>query len=212
MTYSFTEGPDRLVPTLAVEDSGVTASNFTIASGYSSLEGGEDVLRIYGSEVGNSTANFFDNGKYLSFSVTIPAGTVVNLASLSLDYYSTFPGVYSNARVYSSIHGYGQSAPGISDLTIGTLGKASSGPSEVWTTSSFDFSSPQGSGVMATDFNGLTDTTVTFYIPWIDNGENTNFTDIDDLRLTFTVVPEASAASIGILGAGLLVLRRRRGV
>jgi hypothetical protein len=151
--------------------------------------------------------------QYVSFSVTIAAGTVVNLTSLSLIYTTTFPAdQLSNARVFSNIDGYDD----IANDTIGVLGKVANTPTGGPYNSTISLSNPQGNSQRGTnvtngEFNNLTNRTITFYMPWIDNETGTNYTDVDDVTLTFDVVPEPTAAALGAVGLLLLLRVRRNG-
>jgi len=210
ITYEFTGG--SLAPTLSGVPAGVTASNFGVGTLnlFDNL-GGADSLRFFATDVGGSSSTALGAAnQYVQFSVTIAAGTVVNFTSLSLDYTSTVPVAnLSNTRVFSSIDAFNQ----IAEDTIGVLGKAanaSQGPIN----SSLSLSSPEGNtsrGVNVTngEFTALTNTTITFYMPWIDNETAIFHTDVDNIQLTFDVVPEPSTMLLGAIGL-VPFLRRKR--
>jgi len=211
ITYEFTGG--SFAPTLSGVPAGVTASNFGVGTlNLFDNGGGPDSLRFFATDVGNASGTAFTNNQYVQFSVTIAAGTIVNFTSLSLDYTSTVPlANLSNSRVFSSIDAFNQ----VVEDTIGVLGKAanaSQGPIN----SSLSLSSPEGNagrGVNVTngEFTALTNTTITFYMPWIDNESATVYTDVDNIQLTFDVVPEPSSMLLGAIGL-LPFLRRTRKV
>lgn len=211
ITYEFTGG--SLAPTVVGLPAGVTASNFGVGTlNLFDNGGGPDSLRFFATDVGGASGAAFTNNQYVQFSVTIAAGTVVNFTSLSLDYISTVPVAnISNSRVFSSIDGFDV----IADDTIGTLGKASNG-TQGPATSSLSLATPEGNtarGINVTngEFTALTNTTVTFYMPWIDNETGANYTDVDNIRLTFDVVPEPSSMLLGAIGL-LPLLRRKRNI
>jgi len=211
ITYEFTA--DSLDPTTVGLGSGVTANPFVIGSGFNLNDNGglPDSIRFNGTDTEAGSATAFTNNRYVSFSVTIAAGTVVNLTSLSLKYDSTIAsGSISSARVFSSIDGFDN----IANDTIGSLGKGTASPQAG--TSTISLSNPLGnsgvgSSVANTDFMGLTNTTVTFYLPWIDNETGNFFTDVDDITLTFDIVPEPSSMLLGAIGL-LPLLRRKRNI
>jgi hypothetical protein len=212
LTYAFTA--DSLAAELVGAGAGVTASDFVIGSGFNLNDNGSgpDSIRFFATDVGTGSATAFTNNQFVSFSLTIAAGTVVNLSSLSLSYTSTVAlANISNARVFSSIDGFDN----IVDDTIGTLGKGANTATGGPFTSSISLSLPQsntarGSNVTNGEFTGLTNTTVTFYLPWIDNETGTTFTDVDDIVLTFDIVPEPSTFALGGLGLVVLLRRKRR--
>jgi hypothetical protein len=212
ITYEFTAG--SLAPTSVGVPGGVTASDFVIQNGFTLTDNGVDPnsIRFFATDVGGSSSAAFPANQYVQFSVTIAAGTIVNLTSLSLNYTSTVPVAnLSNSRVYSTIDGREQ----IVEDTIGTLGKAANG-SQGPANSTMSLSAPEGNagrGVNVTngEFTALTNTTVTFFMPWIDNETGTNYTDVHDITLTFDVVPEPSSMLLGALGL-LPFLRRTRKV
>lgn len=211
ITYEFTA--DSLNPTTVGLGSGVTANPFVIGSGFNLNDNGglADSIRFNGTDTEAGSGSAFTNNRYVSFSVTIAAGTVVNLTSLSLKYDSSIAaGAISNARVFSSIDGFDN----IANDTIGTLGKGTASPQAG--TSTISLSNPSGNGSVGSnvangDFTGLTDTTVTFYLPWIDNETGNLFTDVDDITLTFDIVPEPSSVLLGAIGL-LPLLRRKRNI
>lgn len=209
ITYEFTGG--SLTPTLSGVPAGVTASNFGVGTlNLFDNGGGPDSLRFFATDVGAASGTAFTNNQYVQFSVTIAAGTTINFTSLSLDYTSTVPVAnLSNSRVFSSIDAFNQ----IAEDTIGVLGKSANGPAGP-VNSSLSLSAPEGNtarGINVTngEFTALTNTTITFYMPWIDNESATYYTDVDNIQLTFDVVPEPSSMLLGALGLVPLLRRKR---
>ncbi|MBX3742693.1 MAG: hypothetical protein KF712_17040 [Akkermansiaceae bacterium] len=191
--FAFTEG--SLSPVLTDLPAGVTVSDLNIGGGLD-LSGNPDALRFEGGDTQNLTGTALADGKYLSFSITIAAGTAINLVSLTADYNSTVVAAsYSNARVYSSIDGYDD----VTADTIGIIGKTQNASSSG--TNVLSFTNPAsnttvGGNITAGDFVNLTDRTVTFYFPWVDTGGAAAYTDLDNLTLNFT---DATAPAAGAL-------------
>ncbi|MBK1832121.1 PEP-CTERM sorting domain-containing protein [Verrucomicrobiaceae bacterium R5-34] len=192
---------------------GVTVSDFSVGN-YGDLtdNGASDNLRLSGDDnTDNSTGAAFTNGNFLSFSVTVADGYTMDLNTLSIDTQVTNAFQYSNARIYTSIQGFDD----VVDDTIAQIGVSSGGGFQALTTNIIDFNGDSylGSNISDADFNGLTDTTVTFYIPWVDNsGSDTRYSDVDNVSLdaTVTVIPEPSSAMLLGLGGLALVLRRKK--
>lgn len=207
--YQFTA--DSLVNT-AASTTGLTVSTFSLGS-YGDLtdNGGSDNLRLSGNDATESgTGTAFTNGNFLSFTVTVAAGYTMDLNTLSIDTQVTNAFQYSNARIFTSIDGF----DAIVDDTVVQIGKNSGGGAQPLTTNTINFNggSYSGSNISDADFDGLADTTVTFYIPWVDNsGSATRFSDVDNVVLdaTVTTIPEPSTALLGSI-ALLGMLRRRR--
>lgn len=185
--YEFTGG--SMAPTLTDIPAGVVPGNFVIGSGFGSLfdQGGSpDSLRITGTDgPPTGTPGSYTANTVLSFSLTIPADRTLDLETLTLRYKGTSVNNRSNARVYSNIRGH---ADATAD-TIGLVGRASGGTDANFVTSTVQLRTPSGNGanIQATDFRGLTNRTVTFEIPWMDdNSTASQFIDIDDVTLTFS--------------------------
>lgn len=207
VVYEFTGG--SLAPTVSGLPAGVTASNFSIGD-FAAGTLQSDALRLTGADVtetttgGSITAN-----TVLSFSLTIPSGATLDLASITYDY--TFSGIDNRsiwARTYTSI------PPGnAANDTIGKFGKTSGDPvSATDVTVSLDDpeSNPfRGSNVNNGDFTGLTDQTITFYMPMFKSGTVVDAEYIQFDNVTLNVIPEPSTALLGALGM-LALLRRRR--
>lgn len=206
VVYEFTGG--SLAPTVSGLPAGVTASNFSIGS-FDSGTLQSDALRLTGADIGtNSTGTSRNNNTVLSFSLTIPSNVTLDLTSLTFDYTSS--GVDSTfifARTFSNLIDNGS----VVDDTIGLFGKASGDPTSATgvTISLVDPSSNTlvGSNVTASAFTGLTDQTVTFSMPMIENGDDAGFIQFDNI--TLNVIPEPSTALLGGLGV-LFLLRRSR--
>ena len=180
-----------MAPTISGLPAGVTASNFSIGTftlaALSDNGGSGNSLRLSRGDVGTSSATALA-GPVLSFTLTIPAGTTLNLTSLALDF--TSGGVtgaeYINARVFSSIDGYDD----LNADTIGTLGRvangADSGTMSVSLTTP-DSNPTNGANSNNGDFDSLTNRTVTFYLPFIRDAATTatDYVDIDNITLSF---------------------------
>ena len=181
-----------MAPTVSGLPAGVTASNFAIGTyTFTSLSdngGSGNSLRLSRGDVGTSSGTALA-GPFLSFSLTIPAGTTLNLTSLALDF--TSGGVtgaeYINARVFSSIDGYDD----LTGDTIGTLGRVANGADSG--TMSLSLATPasnptRGTNVNNGDFDSLTSRTVTFYLPFIRDSQTTatDYVDIDNITLSFS--------------------------
>lgn len=178
------------IPVLVDAPAGLTVSNLAIGAGMGNLfdnGGGSDSLRISGDDVGGSSVTAMSTGAHLSFSVTVPAGVTVHLTSLRLDYQAVNAVSYSNARVFSTIDGFDN----VTADTIGVLGRSAAGSDAAVVHGVISLTTPEanpsrGANVTNGEFDGLTGTTVTFYLPWIDGATTSaSFADIDDLELTF---------------------------
>ncbi len=191
--YEFTGG--SMSPTLTGLPAGVTASNFSIGTfSFAALSdngGSGNSLRLSRGDLGTSSTAALA-GPCLSFSLTIPAGTSLNLTSLALDFTSGGVTVaeYMNARVFSSIKGYGNATAD----TIGTLGRMANGADSGNMTISLanpDSNPTNGANSNNGDFNSLTNRTVTFYLPFIRDSQTTatDYVDIDNITLSFTSGP-----------------------
>ncbi len=188
--YEFTGG--SMAPTVSGLPAGVSASNFSLGTytfaALSDNGGSGNSLRLSRGDVGTSSTTALA-GPCLSFSLTIPAGTTLNLTSLAFDF--TSGGVtgteYINARVFSSIDGYDD----LTGDTIGTLGRVASGADSGTMSVSLatpDSNPTNGANSKNGDFDSLTNRTVTFYLPFIRDSQTTatDYVDIDDITLTFT--------------------------
>jgi len=188
--YEFTSG--SMAPTVTGLPAGVTVSNFSIGTfslaALSDNGGSGNSLRLSRGDLGTSSTAALA-GPCLSFSLTIQAGTSLDLTSLALDY--TSGGVtgaeYMNTRVFSSIRGYGNATAD----TIGTLGRMANGADSGTMTISLstpDSNPTNGSNANNGDFNSLTNRTVTFYLPFIRDSQttSTDYVDIDNITLSFT--------------------------
>ena len=207
VVYEFTDG--SLAPTVSGLPAGVTASDFSIGN-FPTTALQSDALRLTRADIGtNSTATSLANDTVLSFSLTIPSDVTLDLISLTFDYTSSgIDSAFVYARTYSSIHGHGA----VVDDTIGLFGKATADPVSA-TGVTIDLADPtgnllRGSNVNAGDFDGLTDQTVTFYMPMIrSGGDNSDYIQFDNV--TLNLIPEPSTALL-VGGFGLLALLRRR--
>lgn len=185
---------------------GVTVSDINIINGGS---GGIQIGNTDQSDPNNASMKFggTENAK-LSFTITIPAGTTVNLTQLDF-----------NEGFDSTKNGSGADAFWKWDLAL-TAGSASPNTG----------ADSQSSGrIITTNFpsvalsglTGLTDTSVTFTLS-MDNGTSTSYTSgnandrrqfFDDITLTGEVVtniPEPASLATGLLGLTLIAARRRR--
>jgi hypothetical protein len=120
---------------------------------------------------------------------------------------------YSFSRVYSS-------AQGTDDLTndrIGLVGRNSTGSDASIETDTVNLDNPaantdNGGNDSAADYNLTGLTSITFFLPWIDDsGVNTRYTDLHEVRINgVAVVPTPAALPAGAALLGLLAVRRRR--
>lgn len=206
-TFTNTGGVPSLVPTLSPEAiaAGITVSNFMTGSGAGNPtdEGASNALRITGLDTPSiNTGAALGLNAYYSFTVTIPNDKVVTLTSLSMDltgtnlFYDNTSANGHNARVYSSLDGF-DDVTGDTLARIGFIGAGNPVVNAV----------PFGGG-----FATLSGTSVTFYMPFIDNsGTATRYLTLDNLVINGTIaVPEPDMAWLGVFGAATLVLRRRR--
>lgn len=180
-----------MAPTVTDLPAGVTAGNFVIGVGFGDLfdqNGSLDSLRITGTDgPPTGTPASYTANTVLRFSLTIPADRALDLETLTLRYKGTSVNNRSNARVYSNIRGH---ADATAD-TIGLVGRSSTGtdPNFVISTVQLRTPSSNGANIKANDFRALTNRTVIFDIPWMDdNSTALQFIDLDDVTLTFTEV------------------------
>lgn len=194
-----------LAPTLGslASANGITVSNLSTGSLANLFDNGaQDHMRISGDD--NTEANTGDalaNSAYLSFTVTIPGSVSIDLVSLAADLEVTNAYHYSDAAVFSSVDGFDSVAAD----TIGSIGLGSNGDlgPVVHTLNLVDPNDHDngtnpgaGANVTAGDFDDLNDTSITFYIPWIDNSNSdTRYTDLDNLTLSAALVPSSAASS-----------------
>ncbi len=199
--YEFTAG--SLAPTLTDVPAGVTASNFVIGSGFGSMfdnGGSPDSLRLSGNDNAKTgTAAAFTANSYFSFSITIPAGTTVSLASLGLDYQAMNAVANANSRIFSSLKGYANATGD----TVGVLGRRSGGTDSVFVSDLISLSKPRtpspgnymvGGNIADGDFTNLSGgtagRTITFYMPFIPNATAaTAWVDLDNIVLTLEPNP-----------------------
>lgn len=211
VNYQFTGG--SMTPTVTGLPEGVTASNFSLGAltfaNLSDNGGSGNSLRISQNDLaGNSTATALTTTN-LTFSLTIPVGVTLNLTSLTYDFTSggLAGAEYINARLFSSIDG----TDDLAGDTIGVIGRitngADSGTGVSISLATPDSNATNGANSNNGDFSSLTNTTVTFSMPFIRTAATTtDYVDIDNITLNF--VPEPSSALMG--GLGLLALLRRR--
>lgn len=211
VAYQFTSG--SLTPTVSGLPAGVTASNFSLGTTLTFADlsdngGSGNSLRISSNDlISNSTTAALAD-RNLSFSLTIPVGVTLDLISLTYDFTSggLSGSEYINARVFSNIDG----TDDIVGDTIGLIGRiangANSGTGVLISLATPDSNASNGANSNNGDFDSLTNTTVTFSMPFIRSAATTDYVDIDNITLTF--IPEPSIALLG--GLGLLALLRRR--
>lgn len=192
-TFEFTD--NSLAPTLEsfATANGISVSDLTVSNVGDPFDGDatQDFLRISGDD----TTEIFSGSavsaaQWLTFSVTIPDTVVIDLTELSVDLEIAGSDPYTLARVYSSIDGFdditgdtivqfglnavGTWGPGTQTMDLATLTPANLGANNTGA----------GSNVQIGDFRGLTDTTITFWLPWVDNTVlTTNFADLDNLTI-----------------------------
>ena len=205
--YEFTGG--SMAPSVSSLPAGVTASNFSIGTytfaALSDNGGSGNSLRLSRGDVGTSSGTALA-GPCLSFSLTIPAGTTLNLTSLALDFASggVTGAEYINARVFSNIDG----ADDLTADTIGTLGRVANGADSG--TMSISLTAPDsnptnGANSNNGDFDSLTNRTVTFYLPFIRDSQTTatDYVDIDNITLGFSGVSPPAQEISGFTAAAI---------
>lgn len=191
--YEFTGG--SMAPTVTGLPAGVSASDFSLGTltfaALSDNGGNGHSLRLSRGDVVTSSATALA-GPVLSFTLSIPAGVVLDLDSLALDFSSggITGAEYLNARVFSSVKG---SANPTAD-TIGTVGRVANGANSGSMSVSLavpDSNPTNGSNSNNGDHDGLTNRTVTFFLPFIRDGQTTatDYLDIDNITLAFQVAP-----------------------
>lgn len=208
-TFTFTDvgGVPSLVPTLDPDAiaAGITVSNFMVGSGAGNPtdEGASNALRITGLDTpAATTPAALGVNAYYSFTLTVPNDKMVTLSSLSMSltgtnlFYDNTSANGHNARVYSSIGGFDD----VTGDTLARIGFVGTGNPAVNTVT------------LGGAFASLYGTSVTFYMPFIDNsGTATRYLTLDNLAINGTIaVPEPDVAWVGLFGASALVLRRRR--
>ena len=224
-TFEFTGG--SMTPTLGTfaTDNGITVSDlnapYDLTDGDADLEGVKtaDNIAIQGADTSFSgSTNAIAAMDYLTFSVTIPSTVTVNLDLMSadiagVDIFTSGSVAGHVSRIYSSIQGTDDT---LGD-TIGRFGYQSSGdnPFENQSQGLTDLTGNinLGGNVSEIDFQNLSDVTVTFYLPFIDNSSSVSRAIIlDNLQIdgSLTVVPEPTAFMIGLATLAGCGLRRRR--
>ncbi|TAE78635.1 MAG: hypothetical protein EAZ65_04560 [Verrucomicrobia bacterium] len=199
--YEFTGG--SMAPTVSGLPAGVNVSNFSLGTltfaALSDNGGSGHSLRLSRGDVVTSSTTALA-GPVLSFSLTIPAGVVLNLGSLALDFSSGgISGTeYLNARVFSSVKG----SANPTDDTIGTLGRVANGADSGTMSVSLatpDSNPTNGSNSNNGDHDGLTNCTITFFLPFIRDSQTTatDYLDIDNITLAFQVAPPAAPEITG---------------
>lgn len=223
-TYEFTGG--SLTPTLTATatSNGITVSDLSGAATYNDGDGDLDLkdannAAVQGADTAHTgTGAAITASNWMTFSVSIPSGVTIDLDTISFEigvdnfWGNGSPGGHMS-RVFSSIDG----TDAVSDDTIGRVGflGGSNNTDRPIETQTLGLSDPtgninNGANVTGDDFQGLTNTTVTFYLPWIDNSSSgTRAVILDDIVINGTIIPEPSTALLSGL-AFLGLLRRRR--
>ena len=213
-SYKFTA--HSLSPTDADDGDGITFSNFVIGAGYGALDDNgalANALRLSGDDTENMSGNAFASDAVLSFMITVAAGWQLDLTSIEIDNQATSTYQYSSARVFSDVLGFED----IVGDTIGRVGRDSSGSDGAIQTDLIDLNDPannvaNGLNAMSSSGFDLTgDTTITFYLPWIDkSGVEGRFTDLHEIRIngTATVPEPSSLVLMGGLFALVMLCRR----
>lgn len=189
--YEFTGG--TLAPTTSAV--GVTTSSLT-TSGVSSGAGSGFISDGAVTPSGNSQyseTGFADGTSY--FAVTIQVQTGYTLSLTNFEFYQRL-GSAATGRIYDLQYRVGN-AGGFTTLVDNATAN---------TTTYTLRATALGS---VPELQNLTSTTVEFRIvPLIDN-DATTFR-IDDIKLEGTLIPEPSAAWLGLLGIGAFMMKRRR--
>ena len=216
-----------LTPTLDAfaTSNGITVSDlsapYTLTDGDADLEGVKtaDNIAIQGVDTpSGGSGSQLTAGQFVSFSLTIPSTVTVDLDFISAEVAGVDVFIGGNgghtSRIFSSIHGFDD----ISGDTIGRFGYQSSGDSpfavQGFGLSDTSGNSPLGGNVVGADFQNLSDVTVEFVLPFIDNSSSiSRGIIIDNLSIEGSLsaaIPEPNACFVLMIGGSALGLRRRR--
>ena len=218
-TFEFTN--QSLAPTLGTFaiTNGVTVSDLSVGNYANLFDNGSDenFLRISGNDSPHKlSVDALANGDFLSFTVTIPATTSINLDTISMDIaghnlFGGEPFSGHTARIYTSLQGFDD----ILEDTVGVFGfpvplSGTDFPLATQTRGLSDLSInlATGANVQGTDFVGLTDTAIVFYLPFKDGSATAQrWIDVDSVTITASI-PEP--ASLAIAAACFCTLLARR--
>ncbi len=223
-SYKFTA--HSLAPTDADGGDGITFSNFFLGTGYGDLTDNgapANALRLSGDDTKNLSSDAFASDAFFSFMITVAPGWQLDLRSIEVDNQATNTHQYSSARVFSDVQGFDD----IVAETIGRVGRTGTGSDEAIQIDLIDLDDPTinegygGNVLSSSDFDRTGATTVTFYLPWIDQSNvDTRFTDLHEIRINGTAgVPEPSSLvvmgglfALGMAGWRVTSWRQRRGL
>ena len=185
--YNFAN--ENRTPAITGDTGGVTLSNFAV-NALDTSGGTNGVIHIKGG-LGTDTRAALDANRVLSFTVTIPAGTVVTFKSMSMAFGVTgyaSNGV-TNARVFTDIQG----DDNLTGDTVGIVGKQASEPvdqtSDTLNLEDATTNPGKGGSITAADFQNLTERSVTFRMPWLSNSNATTaYIEISQVTFSFDVV------------------------
>jgi uncharacterized repeat protein (TIGR01451 family) len=192
-TFSFTAG--SLVPSLSTnaQAAGITVSNLSTGTMGDLFDNGGtgSALRISGNDTDNELSAALSNGRYLAFTATIPSSISVDLVSLGCLITGTNLSTLSNARIYTYRQGFDN--PVADNIGILGVGPPAAPPGSfdvptcrVQQALSGDLSWNQepGGNVGASDHMALSNTTITFVLPWTDNSDSiASYVDLDTLQV-----------------------------
>lgn len=186
VSYTFT-APNPSSPTAPV--AGIAASNITATDFQPSTTSGSAFLR--GNASVDTLAGAITDGDYIQFSISVTGANILNLDSFTFDHTKSGTFTSSNLSVFASLNGF---------ATTPTAGNSLFDSTATGTGKSFSL----------TQFQGLTNATVTFRVYAFDNTDiSTDVTRIDNIVIAGSI-PEPASVLLSALGLGGLAFSRRR--
>lgn len=191
------------------------ASEFTVSGGLNAagaaVSGSSDMAFIRGDSLTTTDSGAYTNGDYFQFTVTPEAGVTLNLTTLTFSYGGSNSGTGSTAfTTYFFLRtDAGANADDFS-TDLGSSFSLSRGITGATSNNQMGNTSP-ALNLSGADFQNIT-TPVTFRIyAYTSDSANGKINRIDTVILNGTVVvPEPSAAVIGLMSLGTLTLLRKR--